>query len=163
MAFATHNNDPSDDPVVENNIIPFVDVVLALLIVFMIAAGAVEFDLAIDAPRTREAAAAPQEPAYVNITSRGKVFFGGEPVDIADVAQRAKERNAGAPGIYLRAHKTAPWEIVARVMAECGANGVNVLSGRAREATTRRNDFGLEFFNLGERDCGEGDGIRNAQ
>ena len=39
----------------------------------------------------------------------------------------------------------------------------NIFSGQVREVRTRMNDFGLEFFNLAERDYGEGDGARNAQ
>ena len=126
MAFAKHSNDPSDEQIAEINITPFVDVVLVLLIIFMITAGVVEFGLEIDVPRTREVATKSQDLAYVNITSKGEVFFGDEPVSIYDIAERAKGKNPETPGIYLRAHRTAPWEIVAPVIAECGANGVNV-------------------------------------
>ncbi len=126
MAFRTHNNDPSDDQIAEINITPFVDVVLVLLIIFMITAGVIEFGLEIDVPRTREVATTSKDLAYVNITSRGEVFFGDEPVSVYDIAERAKEKNPNTPGVYLRAHKTAPWEIVAPVIAECGVNGVNV-------------------------------------
>ncbi len=126
MAFATRNNDPSDEQIAEINITPFVDVVLVLLIIFMITAGVVEFGLEIDVPRTREVATKSQDLAYVNITSKGEVFFGDEPVSVYDIAARAKEKNPETPGIYLRAHRTTPWEIVAPVIAECGANEVIV-------------------------------------
>lgn len=39
----------------------------------------------------------------------------------------------------------------------------NVFSGQVREIRARMSDFSLEFFNLAERDYGEGDGVRNAQ
>ncbi len=39
----------------------------------------------------------------------------------------------------------------------------NVFSGQVREVRMRINDFGLEFFNLAERDYGEGDGVQNTQ
>ncbi len=126
MALGTRNNDPSDDRIAEINITPFVDVVLVLLIIFMITAGVVEFGLEIDVPRTREVATTSKDLAYVNITSRGEVFFGDEPVSVYDIAELAKEKNPDTPGIYLRAHKTTPWEIVAPVIAECGSGGVNV-------------------------------------
>ncbi len=38
----------------------------------------------------------------------------------------------------------------------------NIFSGQVREVRTRMNDFGLEFFNLAERDYGESDGVRKA-
>lgn len=126
MALNTNTPDPSDDQIAEINITPFVDVVLVLLIIFMITAGVVEFGLEIDVPRTREVSTTDKDFAYVNITSKGELFFGNEPVSVYDIAERAKEKNPEQPGIYLRAHRSTPWEIVAPVIAECGVNKVNV-------------------------------------
>ena len=126
MALSTNSPDPADDQIAEINITPFVDVVLVLLIIFMITAGVVEFGLEIDVPRTREVATTDKDFAYVNITSKGELFFGNEPVSVYDIAERAKEKNPEHPGIYLRAHRSTPWEIVAPVIAECGVNKVNV-------------------------------------
>ena len=39
----------------------------------------------------------------------------------------------------------------------------NIFSSQLREIRTRMNDFGLEFFNLAERDYGEGDGVSDAK
>lgn len=126
MALSTNSPDPSDDQIAEINITPFVDVVLVLLIIFMITAGVVEFGLEIDVPRTREVSTTDKDFAYVNITSKGELFFGNEPVSVYDIAELAKEKNPEQPGIYLRAHRSTPWEIVAPVIAECGVNKVNV-------------------------------------
>lgn len=126
MALSTNTPDPSDDQIAEINITPFVDVVLVLLIIFMITAGVVEFGLEIDVPRTREVSTTDKDFAYVNITSKGELFFGNEPVSVYDIAELAKEKNPEQPGIYLRAHRSTPWEIVAPVIAECGVNKVNV-------------------------------------
>lgn len=126
MALRTGTPDSSDDQIAEINVTPFVDVVLVLLIIFMITAGVVEFGLEIDVPRTREVATTDKDFAYVNITSKGELFFGNEPVSVYEIAERAKEKNPDAPGIYLRAHRTTPWEIVAPVIAECGVNQVHV-------------------------------------
>lgn len=120
------NTPDSDDAIAEINVTPFVDVVLVLLIIFMITAGVVEFGLEIDVPRTREVATSDKDFAYVNITSKGELFFGDDPVSVYDIAELAREKNPDQPGIYLRAHRTTPWEIVAPVIAECGVNKVNV-------------------------------------
>ena len=119
-------DDSRDDRIAEINVTPFVDVVLVLLIIFMITAGVVEFGLEIDVPRTREVATTDRNYAYVNITSKGELYFGGEPVSIYDIAELARKTNPDEPGIYLRAHRSTPWEIVAPVIAECGVNKVNV-------------------------------------
>ncbi len=126
MALRTGTPDSSDDQIAEINVTPFVDVVLVLLIIFMITAGVVEFGLEIDVPRTREVATTDKDFAYVNITSKGELFFGDEPVSVYEIAELAKEKNPDAPGIYLRAHRITPWEIVAPVIAECGVNQVHV-------------------------------------
>ncbi len=126
MALRAGNTDPSDDQIAEINVTPFVDVVLVLLIIFMITAGVVEFGLEIDVPRTREVAVTDRDYAYVNITSKGELFFGDEPVNVYEIAELAKQKNPEQPGIYLRAHRTTPWEVVAPVIAECGVNEVNV-------------------------------------
>ena len=126
MALRTSIPDPSDDQIAEINVPPFVDVVLVLLIIFMITAGVVEFGLEIDVPRTREVKTTDKDFAYVNITSKGELFFGNDPVNIYDIAELAKEKNPELPGIYLRAHRSTPWEIAAAVIAECGVNDVSV-------------------------------------
>lgn len=126
MALRAGNTDLSDDQIAEINVTPFVDVVLVLLIIFMITAGVVEFGLEIEVPRTREVAVTDKDFAYVNITSKGELFFGDEPVNVYEIAELAKQKNPDQPGIYLRAHRTTPWEVVAPVIAECGVNKVNV-------------------------------------
>ena len=126
MALGASPPDGSDDRIAEINITPFVDVVLVLLIIFMITAGVVEFGLEIDVPSTREVAVTDRDFAYVNITSKGELFFGSEPVSVYEIAELAREKNPERPGIYLRAHRTTPWEIVAPVIAECGVNQVHV-------------------------------------
>ncbi|MDE0103764.1 MAG: biopolymer transporter ExbD [Bryobacterales bacterium] len=126
MAAQLSDPDQSDDAIAEINVTPFVDVVLVLLIIFMITAGVVEFGLEIDVPRTREVVTTDKDFAYVNITSKGELFFGSDPVSVYDIAELAKAKNPDRPGIYLRAHRTTPWEVVAPVIAECGVNRVNV-------------------------------------
>ena len=125
MAFSNRSGQPQDS-IAEINITPFVDVVLVLLIIFMITAGVVEFGLEIDVPKTREVAASSQDFDFVNITSKGELYFNTEPISIYDIVPRVKEKGAAQPGVYLRAHRTTPWEVIAQVVAECGAGKVEV-------------------------------------
>ena len=125
MAFSNRSGQPQDS-IAEINITPFVDVVLVLLIIFMITAGVVEFGLEIDVPKTREVAASSQDFDFINITSKGELYFNTEPISIYDIVPRVKEKGAAQPGVYLRAHRTTPWEVIAQVVAECGAGKVEV-------------------------------------
>ncbi|MYA79558.1 MAG: biopolymer transporter ExbD [Acidobacteriia bacterium] len=125
MAFSNRNR--QEESIADINITPFVDVVLVLLIIFMITAGVVEFGLEIDVPRTREVASTSEDYDFVNITSDGQLYLNTEPISVYDIAPRIKERQGEeGPGVYVRAHKETPWEVVAQVVAECGASKVVV-------------------------------------
>jgi biopolymer transport protein ExbD len=125
MAF-TNQSEP-EEPIAEINVTPFVDVVLVLLIIFMITAGVVEFGLEIDVPRTREVASTSEDYDFVNITSNGELYLNTEPISVYDIVPRIKERQGDeGTGIYVRAHKETPWEVVAQVVAECGVGKVVV-------------------------------------
>ena len=125
MAFSNRNR--QEESIADINITPFVDVVLVLLIIFMITAGVVEFGLEIDVPRTREVTSTSEDYDFVNITSDGQLYLNTEPISVYDIAPRIKERQGEeGPGVYVRAHKETPWEVVAQVVAECGASKVVV-------------------------------------
>ena len=124
MAFKTRNSD--DEAISDINITPFVDVVLVLLIIFMITAGVVEFGLDIEVPRTREVASSSQDYDFVNITGSGEVYFNTDPVSLYDIVPRIKKKLGDKAAVYVRAHRTTTWEVIAQVIAECGAGGVAV-------------------------------------
>lgn len=121
-----------DEPMSEINVTPFVDVVLVLLIIFMITAGVFDFGVEIDVPQTREIAASQKDYPFLNITGTGEIYYNTEPIAVADIparvlADREGDRFAsGRPGLYLRAHKTTPWEVIAPIAELCGANGIDV-------------------------------------
>ena len=124
MAFSTRNK--NDGPISDINVTPFVDVVLVLLIIFMITAGVVEFGLDIDVPSTREVASSSKDLDFVNITGTGELYLGTDPVGLYDIVPRIKEKKGDDPAVYVRAHRTTPWEVIAQVVAECGAGGLKV-------------------------------------
>ena len=125
MAFSNRNG--QEESIADINITPFVDVVLVLLIIFMITAGVVEFGLEIDVPKTREVASTSKDFDFVNITSDGQLYLNDEPISVYDIVPRIKEyQGSDGVGVYVRAHKETPWEVVAQVVAECGAGKVVV-------------------------------------
>jgi len=127
MAFSNPSGQ-QEDSIAEINITPFVDVVLVLLIIFMITAGVVEFGLTIDVPKTREVASGTQDFDYINVTAKGEVYLNNDQVKLYDIVPRirAKNKDDERPGVYVRADRAVPWEIIAQILAECGAGGLNV-------------------------------------
>ena len=130
MAFSTQGPDAHDEPLAEINVTPFVDVVLVLLIIFMITAGVFDFGLEIDVPQTREIAASQKEYPFINITGDGMVFYNTEPIAVNDIAGRILADFAGGdgetPGVFVRAHKTTPWEVISPIVEQCGAAKIAV-------------------------------------
>lgn len=124
MAFSKNNGRP-EDSIAEINITPFVDVVLVLLIIFMITAGVVEFGLNIDVPETREVSTTAKDLDTINITSDGKIYYDDDPISLYDIVPRIKAKQGDKPEVYVRIHKTVPYETVAQVLAEFGAANIS--------------------------------------
>lgn len=108
----------------EINLTPLVDVMLALLIVFMITAPLLTSSMAVDLPNVR-AEAAPIQAArvVVSITASERVLL--EDRDVTAVVEAAFARRDGLRDrvVYLRADENARYKVVARVVAAARAAG----------------------------------------
>lgn len=99
------------------NVAPFVDVMLVLVVIFMIAAPLLRFGIEVDVP---EAALDPineaRDPLVVNIDGEGQIYFGDVPIEADIVATRlaaVATENADLQ-IFLRADRNLTY---ARVMS----------------------------------------------
>ncbi|MGC2658039.1 MAG: biopolymer transporter ExbD [Bryobacteraceae bacterium] len=104
----------------EINIVPLVDVVLVLLIIFMITANVMEFGLDINVPKVREVKNTAQELPVVNILKSGESYLNEKPVNIHLLADRIHERFHNATAVYVRADSQTPWDPIAQVVSELG-------------------------------------------
>ena len=79
-------------PASEPNVIPFIDVLLVLLIIFMVTAPTPTTDLRVDMPRPSPAHVVALPPTIVSIRQSGnlaRVFVDDEEVSLANLSQRA--------------------------------------------------------------------------
>jgi biopolymer transport protein TolR len=111
----------------EINITPFVDVMLVLLIIFMVAAPLMTVGVPVQLPQTA-ASALPmdeEEPLTITVTAEGALLIQTAEVAEADLVPRllaiAAERESSR--IYLRADGANAWERVAQVMGALNAGG----------------------------------------
>ncbi|MGH9583824.1 MAG: ExbD/TolR family protein [Bryobacteraceae bacterium] len=104
----------------EINVVPLVDVVLVLLIIFMLTANVMEFGLDIHVPKVKMVRNTAQDLPVVSITKSGASYLNEKPVNINLLAQTIRQRFHGATAVYVRADKQTPWDPIAQIVAELG-------------------------------------------
>ena len=104
----------------EINMTPFIDVMLVLLIIFMVAAPLLATGVAIDLPETRAAALnIDQKPLSIAIDEKGAVFLMDQPVAVEDLVEKLRANAKGGfdERVYVRGAKTVNYGRVAQVMS----------------------------------------------
>lgn len=102
----------------EINIIPLVDVVLVLLIIFMLTAHVMEFGLEVDVPTVRFTSSSPEELPVVSVTRKAEVLLNGKPVKLQQLGAQIQRQFKDAKAVYVMADKATIWEQLAQVVAE---------------------------------------------
>jgi biopolymer transport protein TolR len=111
----------------EINVTPFVDVMLVLLIIFMVAAPMLTVGVPVELPRTaaQSLPSEQEEPLTVTITATGEVAIQTTVVPEGELIPRlqgiAAERTSNR--IFLRADGAVPYERVMQVMGALNAGG----------------------------------------
>jgi biopolymer transport protein ExbD len=107
------------DEVHEINVTPFIDVMLVLLIIFMVAAPLATVDIAVDLPSsTAPPQERPPQPVFLTIKPDLSLTLGDDTVAreaLGDTLDRAAKGNKDTR-IFLRADKTVPYGDVMAVM-----------------------------------------------
>lgn len=116
-------------PMSEINVTPFVDVMLVLLIIFMVAAPLLTVGVPVQLPETA-ANALPtdeEEPLTVTLTAEGEVMIQQTVVPREDLIARLQGIAAERDGdrIFLRADGVNEWNAVAQIMGALNAAGFN--------------------------------------
>ena len=113
----------------EINVTPFVDVMLVLLIIFMVAAPMLTMGVPVELPRTA-ASALPteqEEPLTITLTADGRTMIQTTDVPLDQLIARltaiAAERDSNK--VFLRADGAIPYQRVAEVMGALNAGGFN--------------------------------------
>src|SRR5688500_6266225 len=94
----------------EINVVPLVDVVLVLLIIFMLTAHVMEFGLEVEVPTVKQVRNTAEELPVVTITRNGETFLSEKPVNINVLGDTIRQRFPNSKGVYLRADKGAVWD-----------------------------------------------------
>ena len=128
MAFGSFERKTSSQPMAEINMVPLIDVVLVLLVIFIVTAPLLTNVVKLDLPKAT-ATADIQKPEKVEfaIDANGALFWKGERVSreeaIAKFAEAGQKRPQ--PEVYLRADQNVPYRYVAETLADASKGGLS--------------------------------------
>jgi len=148
MGISINQNATGDDedggyqPMAEINITPFVDVMLVLLIIFMVAAPLMVAGVPIDLPKSSAAKLnAPKTPLVVTMTKDGQFQIRDDFIASDRLVSRLIELRQSEGGdrvVYIRADKTMAYGEVMAVLGRVGESGfgrISLLSHKIPGAT----------------------------
>ncbi len=108
------------------NMTPFIDVMLVLLIIFMVAAPLLSSGVPIDLPSTKAAELnIDKKPIAVAIDEHGDIFLMDKKVEAAALIEgvKAQAKDGSDERVYVRASKSVPYGKVAEVMSDLTSAG----------------------------------------
>ena len=113
----------------EINMVPFIDIVLVLLIIFMITAPILQSGIELDVPKTHAVKEITEQRLVVSIDKTQRVYLGNEPVNIHQLgakvhAQLKKQQDA----VFLRCDEKVPFGIFASVVDTLRQSGITNIS-----------------------------------
>lgn len=130
MAFGSFGASRNNAPMAEINVVPMVDIMLVLLVIFIITAPLLTNSVKINLP---QASSAPTqtEPRKIDfaINDQGQIFWDGEPVTMDQATARLVEagQQTPTPELHVRADRDTRYQVLAEVMAAASRAGVSKL------------------------------------
>ncbi|MEO6699803.1 MAG: biopolymer transporter ExbD, partial [Paraperlucidibaca sp.] len=117
MAFGSFEQGDEIEANAEINMVPFIDVMLVLLIIFMITAPLMSHAVKVNLPQASSQPLAPAgKPVDVAITAAGEVMVNGKSVTMAELPVLLSTFSKDSE-VHLRADKTTPYEALAQVLS----------------------------------------------
>ncbi|HJV68408.1 biopolymer transporter ExbD [Ideonella sp.] len=128
MAFASFDSQRAAAPMGEINMVPLIDVMLVLLVIFIVTAPLLSHAVKLDLPRV-SAQPSQMKPEKIEfaIDAAGQRWWNGEPVSRPDAAQRfaAAGRLQPLPEVQFRADQAVAYRAVAETLADAARAGVH--------------------------------------
>lgn len=132
MAFGKLSDEGDDQPLSEINMIPMIDVMLVLLIVFMITAPLLTNAVKLELPEASSQLNQPdKQDINLAIDGAGKIYWNDQEVDEAALLakmERAGQAEGELPEIQLRIDRKVEYGIIARVMAQASQHGLHKIA-----------------------------------
>jgi biopolymer transport protein TolR len=129
MAFTAHDC-RTRTALSEINMVPFIDIVLVLLIIFMVTAPVIQSGVEVHVPKTEFVRELSEERLVVSITKDETTYLQNDPVNINELVAKIREKNPKAAGlsIYVRADADAHVGALLRIMDVLKKGGIDNIS-----------------------------------
>jgi len=123
----------------EINMIPFIDVVLVLLIIFMITAPILQSGIEVDVPKTKTVREIVEQRIVVTVDKGQKVYIGNDPVNIHQLGSKLKSQlKKPQDSVFLRCDETVPFGTFATVIDTLRQSGISNISIVTQPITDRQ-------------------------
>ncbi len=122
----------------EINMVPFIDVVLVLLIIFMITAPILQSGIEVDLPKTHTVKEITEARLVITLDKSQRVYLGNDPVNIHQIGQKVRALlRRPQEAVFLRCDETVPFGSFATVMDTLRQAGVTNISVVTEPITDR--------------------------
>ncbi|TWV83439.1 biopolymer transporter ExbD [Moraxella sp. VT-16-12] len=129
MAFELGDND--NGGMNEINLIPLIDIMLVLMIIFLVTATVLNPTVPLDLPKTSaEVNEMPPDVLQISIDADGQIFWDKTPMSLEELETRFVQEAAKGkdPQVHLRADKEGKYDMVAQVLATASGAGLTKIA-----------------------------------
>ena len=130
MAFTTREG-KTQTTLAEINMIPFIDIVLVLLIIFMVTAPVIQSGIEVNVPKTQVVREIAEEKLIVSIDKEQKLYLQNDPVNnVNELGDKIREKllDPTRQSVYLRADQSVPFQTFATVLDHLKLAGIENVS-----------------------------------
>jgi biopolymer transport protein ExbD len=127
MSFGSLEGGEDNAPLAEINMVPLIDVMLVLLVIFLVTAPMLTHTVKVELPRAASAPTLSQaDTVQLSIDAASTLYWNGQVVDAAALSARLDSAAAQQPQpeLHIRAAGTTPYEKVAQILSEAARLGV---------------------------------------
>jgi biopolymer transport protein ExbD len=128
MAFASFDRKSTAAPLADINMVPLIDVMLVLLVIFIVTAPLLTHAVKLELPRANsQANALKPDKIEFAIDAAGVRYWNGQTVTRAQAAERfaAEGRRQPQPEVHLRADQATAYRHVAETLADASKAGLS--------------------------------------
>ena len=120
----------NDRQLCEINMVPLIDVMLVLLVIFIVTAPLLTHAIKVDLPQASAEVVQPNKPFELALRESGELYWNGEQIDAADLESRMNiaAQTHPLPDLLIRADRRATYEKVAQSMALANRAGLVKIS-----------------------------------